>query len=35
MPLTIVALCLVVLVSLYFYNNPLKHGRWFMIRRFF
>src|SRR6267142_1802494 len=34
MPLTIVALCLVVIVSLYFYNNPLKHGRWFMIRRF-
>src|SRR6266481_5320485 len=34
MPLTIVALCLVVIVSLYFYNNPLNHGRWFMIRRF-
>src|SRR6267378_5874499 len=34
MPMTIVALCLAVIVSLYFYNNPLKHGRWFMIRRF-
>ena len=34
MPLTIVALCLVI-VSLYFYNNPLNYGRWFMIRRFF
>ena len=34
MPLTIVAICLVVIVSLYFYNNPLKHRRWFMIRRF-
>src|SRR5438445_2693990 len=34
MPLTIVALCLVVIVSLYFYNNPLKHGSWFMLRRF-
>src|SRR5438045_7792932 len=34
MPLTIVAICLVVIVSLYFYNNPLKHSRWFLIRRF-
>src|SRR5882724_4613004 len=34
MPLTIVALCLVVIVSLYFFNNPLKHGRKFMVRRF-
>jgi OPA family glycerol-3-phosphate transporter-like MFS transporter len=30
----IVLACFVVIVFLYFYNNPLKHGRWFMIRRF-
>lgn len=30
----IVGLCLVAAVSLYFYNNPLHHSRWFMIRRF-
>jgi len=30
----IVSLCLVGIVFLYFYNNPLKHGRWFMLRRF-
>src|SRR5712671_2430076 len=34
MSLSIVAFCLVAVVALYFYNNPLKHGRWFMIRRF-
>src|ERR1044071_8218887 len=34
MPLTIVASCLALIVGLYFYNNPLKHGRWFMVRRF-
>jgi OPA family glycerol-3-phosphate transporter-like MFS transporter len=31
---TIVSLFLAGIVILYFYNNPLKHGRWFMIRRF-
>lgn len=30
----IVLLCLAGIIALYFYNNPLKHGRWFMIRRF-
>ncbi len=34
MSLTLVALCLVVVVGLYFYNNPLRHGSWFMTRRF-
>jgi OPA family glycerol-3-phosphate transporter-like MFS transporter len=27
-------LCLAVVIGLYFYNNPLKHSRWYMIRRF-
>ena len=30
----IVSLFLTGIIVLYFYNNPLKHGRWFMIRRF-
>jgi len=30
----IVSLFLTGIIILYFYNNPLKHGRWFMIRRF-
>ena len=34
MDLILVALCFAFVVWLYFYNNPLKHGRWFMIRRF-
>ena len=25
---------LAVIVALYFYNNPMRHNRWFMIRRF-
>jgi len=29
-----VALCLAVVIAVYFYNNPLNHGRWFMMRRF-
>jgi OPA family glycerol-3-phosphate transporter-like MFS transporter len=33
-PLTLVSICLAVIIGLYFYNNPLKHGRRFMIRRF-
>ena len=32
--LTLVGLCLVAIIWLYFYNNPLRHGRWFMMRRF-
>jgi OPA family glycerol-3-phosphate transporter-like MFS transporter len=30
----VIALCLVVAVFLYFFNNPLKHDRWFMVRCF-
>jgi MFS transporter, OPA family, glycerol-3-phosphate transporter len=30
----LVGLCLAATVGLYFYNNPLRHGRWFMLRRF-
>jgi MFS transporter, OPA family, glycerol-3-phosphate transporter len=29
-----VALCLAAVITVYFYNNPLRHGRWFMMRRF-
>src|ERR1051326_6353221 len=34
MYLSLVGLCLVAIVALYFYNNPLKHSRWFILRRF-
>ena len=34
MSLSIVALCLFVVIGIYFYNNPLKHGPWFLSRRF-
>src|SRR5258708_2488451 len=34
MSLSIVAFFLVAVVALYFYNNPLRHGSWFMVRRF-
>lgn len=34
MPFLIVGLSLAIIIALYFYNNPLHHGRWFMIRRF-
>ena len=34
MSLSLVGLCLLVVIGIYFYNNPLKHGGWFMIRRF-
>jgi OPA family glycerol-3-phosphate transporter-like MFS transporter len=34
MPFIIVGLSLAIIIALYFYNNPLHHGRWFMIRRF-
>jgi len=34
MPLLLVGLCLAVVVGLYYYNNPLRHGSWFMNRRF-
>ncbi|HEY1661371.1 MAG TPA: MFS transporter [Verrucomicrobiae bacterium] len=32
-PITI-ALCLIAVVVVYFLNNPLKHSRWFITRRF-
>ena len=31
---SIVALCLAAAIGIYFYSNPMNHGRWFMIRRF-
>ena len=34
MGVIIVLLCIAGIIFFYFYNNPLKHGRWFMIRRF-
>lgn len=34
MSLSIVFLCLAIVVGLYFYNNPLGHGSWFLTRRF-
>src|SRR5215475_15762994 len=34
MYLSLVALCLAAIVALYFYNNPLNHSRWFVLRRF-
>src|SRR6267154_1518566 len=34
MSLSIVFVCLVLVVGIYFYNNPLKHGPWFLSRRF-
>src|SRR5437660_9460326 len=33
-PLILVGVCLAIIIFLYFYNNPLKHGGWFMLRRF-
>ena len=30
----LVVTCLLTTIGLYFYNNPLSHGRWFMMRRF-
>ena len=30
----IVGICLVVVIAMYFRNNPLKHSSWFMLRRF-
>jgi OPA family glycerol-3-phosphate transporter-like MFS transporter len=29
-----VALCLSAIIAAYFFNNPLGHNRWFLIRRF-
>jgi len=33
-PLILVSVCMAVIIGLYFYNNPLAHGRKFMVRRF-
>src|SRR5579862_7706851 len=30
----IVDICFAGVVFIYFYNNPMKHGRWFMMQRF-
>ena len=32
--LTLVLVCLAGVIGLYFYNNPMGHGAWFMTRRF-
>lgn len=34
MYLSLIALCPLVVVGIYFYNNPLRHSGWFMTRRF-
>ncbi|MCE1190240.1 MAG: MFS transporter [Ignavibacteria bacterium] len=34
MGIIIVLLSLAAIIALYFYNNPLKHSSWFMVRRF-
>jgi hypothetical protein len=33
MSLSIVFICLALVVGIYFYNNPLRHGPWFLSRR--
>jgi len=34
MELILVGLCLAAVIGLYFFNNPLQHGGWFLMRRF-
>lgn len=34
MDLGLVGFCLLIVIGIYFYNNPLKHGPWFLSRRF-
>ena len=34
MSLVLVGLCLAAVIGLYFCNNPLRHGSWFLTRRF-
>ncbi len=34
MSLSIVFICLALVIGIYFYNNPMKHGPWFLSRRF-
>jgi len=33
-PPTLISLFVVATVAIYFFSNPMKHGRWFMLRRF-
>jgi OPA family glycerol-3-phosphate transporter-like MFS transporter len=35
MDLLLIGLCLCIVIILYFLNNPLNHGRWYVTRRFF
>src|SRR5208282_6067271 len=30
----LIGLCLAAAIGMYFYNNPMNHSRWFLIRRF-
>ena len=34
LPTLLVLFCLAVIIIVYFRNNPMGHGRWFMMRRF-
>ncbi len=34
MDIGLVGICLLIVIGIYFYNNPLKHGPWFLSRRF-
>lgn len=34
MNLGLVGFCLLIVIAVYFYNNPIKHGPWFLSRRF-
>jgi MFS transporter, OPA family, glycerol-3-phosphate transporter len=34
MALFLVSLCVAAAIAIYFCNNPMKHGRWFVLRRF-
>src|SRR3974390_298022 len=34
MSLTVVGLCLAIIIAIYYYNTPLHHSSWYMVRRF-
>jgi OPA family glycerol-3-phosphate transporter-like MFS transporter len=34
LPIYLVFACLAAIIGIYFYNNPMRHGRWFLVRRF-
>ena len=34
MDLILVGICMAAVIGLYFRNNPMKHSRWFLLRRF-